>query len=237
MKYTFFSSYFHRAYTSWYCQHCLITGVLDTSQKFIDGVVDTGEQFLPVSLTPAINFRLLGYFWPVSTTPGNSYMLTRAINCCDDRGPFFLHDYELRSKNKDSGVRRQQYLRPPGSDVAADGVIGTTMKRGIHRHLTHPNQSPLGPLRPPKTKTALSLTTKVGHSRVHRHPTHHDLRPLRPQKLLQTETAISPAAYSFIWTVRNREKSSVQPYILNSLAIGTMGSVRLLTRAHNKKDF
>jgi hypothetical protein len=29
---------------------------------------------------------------------------------------------------------RQQYLRPPGSDAAADGVIGTTMKRHIHRH-------------------------------------------------------------------------------------------------------
>jgi hypothetical protein len=34
---------------------------------------------------------------------------------------------------------RQQYLRPPGSDAAADGVIGTTMKRRIHRHPKRPD--------------------------------------------------------------------------------------------------
>jgi hypothetical protein len=34
---------------------------------------------------------------------------------------------------------RQQYLRPPGSDVAADGVFGATMKRRIQRHLKRPD--------------------------------------------------------------------------------------------------
>jgi hypothetical protein len=47
-------------------------------------------------------------------------------------------------------VRRQQYLRPPGSDAAADDVIGTVMKMRIHRHLIHPYQRALRPLRPPK---------------------------------------------------------------------------------------
>ncbi len=57
-----------------------------------------------VSLTPAINFWLFGYFWPVSTTP--------AINCIDDKGLLLL----------------QNYLRPPKSATAADIVIGTAMK-------------------------------------------------------------------------------------------------------------
>ncbi len=47
-----------------------------------------------------------------------------AINCIDDRGMFFLQ----------IGANRW-YLRPPKSDTAADGVIGTTMKSCIHRHI------------------------------------------------------------------------------------------------------
>jgi hypothetical protein len=38
-----------------------MASVVDTAEKFIDGVVDTGEQFSAVSLTPAINFRFFGY--------------------------------------------------------------------------------------------------------------------------------------------------------------------------------
>jgi hypothetical protein len=61
--------------TSWYCQHCLITGVVDTSKKFIGGVIDTGEEFfVSATLTPAKNFRLFGNFLPVSTTPGNTFI-------------------------------------------------------------------------------------------------------------------------------------------------------------------
>jgi hypothetical protein len=45
---------------------------------------------------------------------------------------FFLQNCEPLGKNKDAAVRRQQYLRPPGSDGDADDVIGTTMKRRIH---------------------------------------------------------------------------------------------------------
>jgi hypothetical protein len=43
-------------------QDSLIAGVADTAEKFIAGVVDTAEQFSAVSLTPAINFWLFGYF-------------------------------------------------------------------------------------------------------------------------------------------------------------------------------
>jgi hypothetical protein len=94
-----------------------------------------------VSLTPvknfsaAINFRLFGYFWPLSTTPGNNF-IAGVVDCCDDRGLCFLQNCEPLGKKKDAAVRRQQYLRPPGSDAAANGVTGTTKKRRI---LTHPD--------------------------------------------------------------------------------------------------
>ena len=41
----------------------------------------------------------------------------------------------------------QNYLRPPKSATAADGVIGTAMKSCIQKHPTHLDQRPL---RPPK---------------------------------------------------------------------------------------
>jgi hypothetical protein len=56
-------------------KNCLITGVVETGKKFIGGVIDTGEEFfVSATLTPAKNFRLFGYFLPVSTTPGNTFI-------------------------------------------------------------------------------------------------------------------------------------------------------------------
>jgi hypothetical protein len=65
-----------RKQTSWYCQHCLITGVVYTGKKFIGDVIDTDEQFfVSATLTTAENFFwLFGYFLPVSTTPGNKFI-------------------------------------------------------------------------------------------------------------------------------------------------------------------
>jgi hypothetical protein len=42
-------------------------GVIDTSDKFITGVVDIAEKLSPVTMTPLINFSL------VSTTLVNNY--------------------------------------------------------------------------------------------------------------------------------------------------------------------
>jgi hypothetical protein len=50
-------------------------------------------------------------------------LTTRAMSCCDNRGLFFLKNGELCGTNKDAAMRRQQYLRPLGSDAAADNVI------------------------------------------------------------------------------------------------------------------
>ena len=109
-----------------------------TAPKNLSAVSLTpANNFSAVSLTTAINFWLFGYFWPVSTTPGNNViagvvdtgdkLLTSVngtgVNCIDDRGLLLL----------------QNYLRPPKSATAADIVIGR-------------------PRRPPKllqTKTAL----------------------------------------------------------------------------------
>jgi hypothetical protein len=44
----------------------LISGVVDTGDKFIISVVDTAEQLSPVTMTPAINSS------PVSMTPVNN---------------------------------------------------------------------------------------------------------------------------------------------------------------------
>ncbi len=89
-------------------------------------------------------------------------MLTPAINFCDNRSLFFLQNCEPRGKYKDASVRGQQYLRTPGSDAAADDVIGTSMKRCIQSHLTHLNQRPLRPLKLLQTKTALSPASDGG---------------------------------------------------------------------------
>jgi hypothetical protein len=80
-----------------------------------------------------LNFRLFGYFRPVSTTPGSNFIA--GVNGTAEK---------LFAGVNDNGKKtvltiRQQYLRPPGSDAAADGVIGTTMKRRIHRHPKRPD--------------------------------------------------------------------------------------------------
>jgi hypothetical protein len=69
----------------------------------------------------------------VSTTPGSNFIA--GVNAATEK---------LFASVNDIGEKtvltiRQQYLWPPGSDVAADGVIGTTMKRCIHRHPKHPD--------------------------------------------------------------------------------------------------
>ncbi len=85
-----------------------------------------------------------------------------------------------------AAVKRRWYIRPTMSDMAADGNIGTGLKRCIHRHLKLPDQRSL---RPPKlllTKSAISLAAEVGHgcrwSHWNRHDNTHlhlDRRPLR----------------------------------------------------------
>ncbi len=98
------------------------------------------------------------YLWLYLTLYARSHCTFTRQKYCDDRGLFFLQSYEPRVKNKDAVVRRQRYFRPPRSDTASDGVIGTAMKRRIPWHLTHPCQRPLRPLRPPKLlqiKTAI----------------------------------------------------------------------------------
>jgi hypothetical protein len=81
------------------------------------------NRFSAVLLTLAINFWLFGYFWLVSTTLGSNFIA--GINATAEK---------LFAGVNDNGEKtvltiRQQYLRPPGSEAAADGVIGTTMKR------------------------------------------------------------------------------------------------------------
>jgi hypothetical protein len=44
----------------------VISGVIDTSDKFLTGVNNIGEQLSPVTMTPAINLL------PVTTTPVNN---------------------------------------------------------------------------------------------------------------------------------------------------------------------
>jgi len=46
--------------------------------------------------------------------------------------------------------QKQWYLWTPRSDMVADSVLGTAMKRHVQRHLMHSDKSPLQPLRTPK---------------------------------------------------------------------------------------
>jgi hypothetical protein len=55
------------------------------------------------------------------------------------RGPWGHQNYFLQN---------QRYLRPPMSDLAANGLIETAMKIRIYRHPTHPDQRPLRPPTP-----------------------------------------------------------------------------------------
>ncbi len=88
-----------------------------------------------------------------------------AINCCDNRGLFFLQNCEPHGKNKNAAMRRQRYLQPPGSGTIAGDVIGTAMKRHIHRHLMHPYQRPLRPPKLLQTKMVISPSKEVRHGR------------------------------------------------------------------------
>ncbi len=123
-------------------------------------------------LLTQINFRLFGYFWPVtgkilspvSTTPPINCLpvsttspinflpasttplihFSSAINFIDDRGLFFLQ----------IGTNRW-YLWPPKSDTAANGVTGTAMKSCIYRHPAHLNKRLLRPPKLLQTKTTI----------------------------------------------------------------------------------
>ncbi len=90
-----------------------------------------------VSTTPPINCS------PVSTTPPRSCSPVSMIppinfspvkNSIDDRGLFFQQI-----------GRSRWYLRPPKSDTAADGVIGTAMKSCIPRHPAHLDKRSMRP--------------------------------------------------------------------------------------------
>jgi hypothetical protein len=145
-----------------------------------------------LSLTPA---KILDFL-----VISDQYQQQRGkINCGDDRGMFFLQNCKLHSK------KGQQYLWPQGSDTAADGVIGTTMKGRIHRHLANPNQRPLRPLRLPKPKSALSPATKINTADnnaigtamkrcIHRHLTPTLIRdPRGRQNYFKPKTMLSQA--------------------------------------------
>jgi hypothetical protein len=110
-----------------------------------------------------INFMFFGFFWPVSTTPGKNVI----AGVKDTADKFLLVSTTPADKfspiiyyNDDKGLfflqigTNQWYLRPPKSDAAADGIIGTTMKSCIHRHLAHLYKRPL---RPPKLNIPLGF--------------------------------------------------------------------------------
>ncbi len=114
----------------------VITGVVDTGDKFIAGDNDTGEQLLLLTTTPAINLL------PVTRT----------------RTPWSWEAAKDRRKLK--GINRR-YLRPPKLATAADGVIGTAMKNCIHKHPTLLDQRPL---RPPKLNNAVLFCSSLAAS-------------------------------------------------------------------------
>ncbi len=124
------------------------------------------NSFLAVSLTPAINFRLFVFFWPVSTTEVCSFCKT-ANRCCGEKTAIPLAAGVIHSR------RWCHWNRP--------------WKRCIHRYLTHPDQMPFRPLRPPKLLQTIRAISLVANSfigtamerRIHRHLTHPDQRPRR----------------------------------------------------------
>jgi len=76
--------------------------------KFISYVVDTGEQILGA----AVNLRLFGYFWPVSTTLGNNFIA--GVN--DTAEKLFTSVNDTADKlltAKTVQTLRQQYLWQP----------------------------------------------------------------------------------------------------------------------------
>ncbi len=61
-----------------------------------------------------------------------------------------------------NGTKRL-YFRPPKSNTAADGVFGTALKRSIHRHPTHPDESSLRLLKPNGILCALHTRLRYHH--------------------------------------------------------------------------
>ncbi len=96
----------------------VIADVVHTSDKFITGINDTGGQLSLVTTTTAINL----------------FLVTRT------RTLWRWGDAKDRIKLKGTN---QRYLPPSASDMAADGVIETTMKSCILKHHTHLDQRPL----------------------------------------------------------------------------------------------
>jgi hypothetical protein len=70
----------------------VISGVVNTSDKFITGVIDTGEQLSPVTMTPAINLCKLG---------------KAQVNC-------HSHHFPASSKNDGTSVGRNLHRTKPG---------------------------------------------------------------------------------------------------------------------------
>ncbi len=86
-----------------------------------------------VSVSPVINFKLFGYFWPVSTTPWKNVIesvnntadkLFAGVNGTAHHDKLWWRQMSVLSANR-------WYLRPQKSDTAADGVIGPAMKSCI----------------------------------------------------------------------------------------------------------
>ncbi len=89
----------------------VIAGVVDTGEQFNAGDNDSGDKF--IAGDNDTGEQLL----PVTTTPA---IRTRTLW---RRGA-------AKDRRKLKGIKRQ-YLRPPKSAMAADGVIGTAMKSCI----------------------------------------------------------------------------------------------------------
>ncbi len=117
----------------------MISGVIDTGEQFITGDNDTGNNFVACDIDTGDNFVTSDndtgeQLSPVTTTPAiNSLPVTRT------RMPWRWGAAKDRRKLK--GIKKQ-YLRPPKSATAADGVIGTAMKSCIQKHPTHLDQRP-----------------------------------------------------------------------------------------------
>jgi hypothetical protein len=116
----------------------VIASVVDTGEQFIAGDNDTGNNFI------AGDNNIGEQLSPVTTTPAiNLLSVTRT------RTP--LRWGAAKDRRKLKGINRQ-YLRPPKSATAADGVIGTAMKSCILKYPTHLDQRPL---RAPKLNNAV----------------------------------------------------------------------------------
>ncbi len=134
------------------CCEFVIAGVADTGDKFITCVIDIDDQLSAVTMTPAINLSL------VTTTPVNNYRRwqrhRREIYC----------RWQEQGRHGGGELPRIGEVEEDKSAIspAADGVIGTAMKRCIHKHPTHLDQRPL---RPPKLNNAVLVWSSFGRLR------------------------------------------------------------------------